>query len=127
MFFKTSLWIFGHPHVDVILFEAFDRVDEKFSHNKKCLKTKKAHISVSLSTQSRSRTGTSVTSLVFETNASTNSAIWALQYFKLQLIGVETNAPAYRQAGLPIPPLGHGTRLIVSDFCFRSLLNGLQI
>ena len=30
-----------------------------------------------LSTQSRSRTGTSVTSLVFETNASTNSAIWA--------------------------------------------------
>lgn len=30
-----------------------------------------------LCTQSRSRTGTSVTSLVFETNASTNSAIWA--------------------------------------------------
>lgn len=28
-------------------------------------------------TQSRSRTGTSVTSLVFETNASTDSAIWA--------------------------------------------------
>lgn len=45
----------------------------------KGLKTKKAHISVSLSTQSRSRTGTSVTSLVFETNASTNSAIWAFK------------------------------------------------
>lgn len=28
-------------------------------------------------TQGRSRTGTSVTSLVFETNASTNSATWA--------------------------------------------------
>lgn len=39
---------------------------------------KKTHISVSLfRTQSRSRTGTSVTSLVFETNASTDSAIWA--------------------------------------------------
>ena len=38
---------------------------------------KKACITASLCTQSRSRTGTSVTSLVFETNASTNSAIWA--------------------------------------------------
>ncbi len=36
---------------------------------------------MSFCTQSRSRTGTSVTSLVFETNASTNSAIWAFQLF----------------------------------------------
>ncbi len=33
-----------------------------------------------LSTRSRSRTGTSVTSLVFETNASTNSAIRANRF-----------------------------------------------
>ncbi len=32
--------------------------------------------------QDRSRTGTSVTSLVFETNASTNSATWAIPLLK---------------------------------------------
>ena len=33
-----------------------------------------------LCTQGRGRTGTSVTSLVFETNASTNSATWAFSF-----------------------------------------------
>ncbi len=37
-------------------------------------------ISDFLRTQSRGRTGTILLSLVFETNASTDSAIWALRY-----------------------------------------------
>ncbi len=37
----------------------------------------KQTISVLSRTQSRGRTGTGVTPLVFETNASTDSAIWA--------------------------------------------------
>ena len=35
------------------------------------------HLDYLLGTQSRGRTGTGVTPLVFETNASTDSAIWA--------------------------------------------------
>ena len=36
------------------------------------------------STQSRGRTGTGITPLVFETSASTNSAIWALAVAKVK-------------------------------------------
>jgi hypothetical protein len=45
-----------------------------------------------LSTQSRGRTGTIVKSLVFETNASTNSAIWAI-IFIYKCLSSEVSGP----------------------------------
>jgi hypothetical protein len=51
---------------------SFSRIEKKA-----CKFLINSYLQALQSTQSRSRTGTGVTPLVFETNASTDSAIWA--------------------------------------------------
>ena len=54
-----------------------NKIIKKYNYDIKRNKKREKSFLFSLSTRGRDRTGTSVTSLVFETNASTNSATWA--------------------------------------------------